>query len=103
MANFGTYENTENCINRTKTSSYVDCNAQWLNRRGGGGRGAECPPETSDREISADLSGKERQGNKGKWSRKEGKANKGRRKTEKRKSYKMRRGLFFFFSLFKTT
>ena len=29
--------------------------------------------ETSDREISADLQGKERQGKKGKWSSKEGK------------------------------
>ena len=28
---------------------------------GGRGQGAECPPETSDREVSADLSGKERQ------------------------------------------
>ena len=27
---------------------------------------AECPPETSDREIFADISGKERQGKKGK-------------------------------------
>ena len=46
----------------------------------GGGRGAECPPETSDREIFADVSGKKRQGKKGKmcenWGklrRKEGK------------------------------
>ena len=36
------------------------------------------PPETSDREISADLPGKERQGKKGKWSRKEGKSKKGK-------------------------
>ena len=41
---------------------------QWRNRR------EECPPETSDREISADLPGKEKQGKKGKWSRKEGKS-----------------------------
>ena len=34
--------------------------------RGEGG----CPPETSDREISADLPGKERQGKKGKWGKK---------------------------------
>ena len=31
-----------------------------------GGRGAECPPETSEREISADVLGKKRQGKKGK-------------------------------------
>ena len=34
---------------------------QWRNRWGAG-----CPPETSDWKISADLSGKERQGKKGK-------------------------------------
>ena len=34
---------------------------QWHNRQG-----AECPPETSDREIFADVSGKKRQGKKGK-------------------------------------
>ena len=33
---------------------------------GGGGRGEECPTETSDREIFADVSGKKRQGKKGK-------------------------------------
>ena len=48
--------------------------AQWHNRRG---QGAECPPETSDREISADISGKKRQGKKekggGELRRKEGK------------------------------
>ena len=44
---------------------------QWRNRR----VGAECPPETSDREISADLPGKkevrkkEKRG--GEWRRKE--------------------------------
>ena len=36
---------------------------QWRNRWGVRGR-AECPPETSDWEISADLPGKERQGKK---------------------------------------
>ena len=30
----------------------------------GGGRGAGCPSETSDREISADLLGKKRKGKK---------------------------------------
>ena len=40
---------------------------QWRNRQGagGGGDGAECPPETSDQEISADLPGKKRQGGNG--------------------------------------
>ena len=67
------------------------------------GGGAECPRDTPHRKISADLPGKERQGKKGKWRRKEGK----RRKIEKgkvekkiengrRKSYKWEwRGLFF--------
>ena len=36
---------------------------QWCNRQGAGGR---VPPETSDREIFADLPGKNRQGKKGK-------------------------------------
>ena len=31
-----------------------------------GGQGAECPPETFDREIFADVSGKNRQEKKGK-------------------------------------
>ena len=55
------------------------------------------PPETSDREISADLPGKERQGKKGKLSRKERKSKKEGWKIEtgRRKSYKMRRGPFF--------
>ena len=46
---------------------------QWRNRwrgaggQGGrGGRGAECLPEISDQEIFADVSGKKRQGKKGK-------------------------------------
>ena len=40
---------------------------QWHNRRGGGGkRGQSAPPETSDREMFADVSGKKRQGRKGK-------------------------------------
>ena len=60
------------------------------------------PPKTSDWEISADLPGKERQGEKGKWSRKEGKSKKGRWKIENgRKSYKMRRGPFFSFHFWK--
>ena len=39
---------------------------QWRNRWGGQERGAGCPPETSDQEIFADVSGKKRQGKKGK-------------------------------------
>ena len=56
------------------------------------------PPETSDREISADLPGKERQGKKGKWSKKEG----GKRGGEDFFIFFIY--LFFFcFSLLKTT
>ena len=58
------------------------------------------PPQTSDREISADLPGKERKG-KRENGEKEGKLKKGRWKIEnvRRKSYKMRRGDFFFFTV----
>ena len=49
--------------------------------RGGGGQGAECLPETSDREIFAYVSGKKRQGKKGKGM----KIKKKRRKIEKEK------------------
>ena len=73
----------------------------------GGGQGGSVPPQTFDREISADLPGKERQEKKGKWSRKEGKSKNAMWKIEngRRKSYKMRRGTLFFFrfSLLKTT
>ena len=41
----------------------VSRRCQWCNRRG---QGAECPPKTSDWEIFADVSGKKRQGKKGK-------------------------------------
>ena len=40
-------------------SKFTACGNQWRNRRGGG---SKVPPETSDQEISADLSGKTRQG-----------------------------------------
>ena len=52
----------------SKTQVGMSTDMQWRNRRGGGGQGqgAECPPETSDREIFADVSGKKRQGKKGK-------------------------------------
>ena len=58
------------------------------------------PPETSDREISADLPGKERQGGKrenGVEKKENRKREGGKLNMEWRKSYKMRRGLFFFF------
>ena len=41
-------------------------------------RGQSAPPDTSDWEIFVDLPGKERQGKKGKWRRKEGKPKKGK-------------------------
>ena len=74
----------------------------------GGGQGVRVPPETSDREIFADLPGKKRHGKRGKGVKIEKKNGKnGRWEIEngrwKSKSYKMRRGLFFCFSLFKTT
>ena len=49
---------------------------QWRNRFGG--QGGRMPPETSDWEISADLSGKERQGKKGEWEEKRRKIEKGK-------------------------
>ena len=62
--------------------------------------GGRIPPNTSHWEITADLTGKDRQG---KWKRK-GKSKKGRWKIEngRRKRCKMRRGtcLFFFFFFF---
>ena len=48
----------------------------------GGGRGAECPPETYDREISSDLPGKERGKEKREYGEKKGKLRKGRWKIE---------------------
>ena len=68
----------------------------------GGEKGAECPPEISDWEISADLSGKKQQGKKckrgenGDDCKREG----GKLKMEGGKSSTMRRGLFFFFFFF---
>ena len=48
---------------------------QWRNRGGGRGR---VPPETSDREISADLPGKESKEKGGKWGKKKRKIEKGK-------------------------
>ena len=87
---------------------------------GGGGRGAECPPETSDQESFADVSGKKRQGNKGKGVKIEKKRRKienwkregGKLKMEVGKVLKRVEDLlfcfcfcffFFCFSLLKTT
>ena len=71
----------------------------------GGGQGAVCPPETCDREIFADVSGKNREGKKGKGvqiDKKRRKMVKGRLKIGKgsRKSSKKIWRLFFFFFLF---
>ena len=70
----------------------------------GGGR---LPPETFDREISANLPGKNRQGKKGKgvkinWEEKKENRKRGGGKFENRrwKIYKMMRGPFFFFFFF---
>ena len=74
-------------------------NTHWLAMgrsgvTGGGGQGeAECPPETSDRENFADVSGKKRQGKKGEnWG--------GKLEMEAGKRYKKRWGPFFFFFFF---
>ena len=69
---------------------------QWRNRRGGGHL-------TSDREISADLSGKKEareKGQNGEEKNENCKRESGKLKMEGGKSSKMRRGLFFFFFFF---
>ena len=61
-------------------SDFFSVYVSGITSRGGGHRGQSAPPppaETSDREISADLPGKERQGKKGIWSRKRNKIEKG--------------------------
>ena len=70
---------------------------------GGGERGAECPPDTSEWEISADLSGKERQEKKGKMKKKRRKTEKGKAENFKWKEENLQneeRTHFFFFLLF---
>ena len=82
---------------------------------GGGGQGAECPPETSDREMFGDLSGKKREGkNLKRGETVEEKKKNIREKVENWKWKEGRRGkfqnveriffffFFFCFSLFKT-
>ena len=67
-----------------KTSFYMENgDKQCCNKWGVGGR---VPPETSDREISADLLGKKRQGKKGKGV----KIEKKRRKIYKREGGKVK-------------
>ena len=76
---------------------------QWRNRRGGGGgQGAEYPPEISDRQIFADVSRKKRQGKKGKGVKIEKKKRKiVKGKVGNWKSYKEKGDdLFFFFFFF---
>ena len=66
---------------------------------GGGAGGAETPPETSDREIFADVSGKKRQGKRGKGvkiEKKRWKIGNGSRKTSEKRG----EDLFFFFFAF---
>ena len=75
----------------------VPAYTQWRNRRGAGG--AECPPETSDRDIFADVSGKKRQGKKGKGvkiEKRRWKIGNGSRKMLEKEV----RTLFFFFFFF---
>ena len=68
------------------------------------GRGAECPPETSDREILADISGKRRQGKKGKrgenWEEKKENCKRERGKLEMEVGKVIKRGEDFFFFFF---
>ena len=69
---------------------------QWRNRRGAGGQSA--PPETCDREIFADISGKKRQGKKRKWvkiEKKRWEIGNGSRKTVEKE---VRTFFFFFFA-----
>ena len=74
---------------------------QWSNRGWGGrGQGAEFPPETSDREIFADVSGKNRQEKKGKGvkiEKKRKKIAKGIWKLEMEVGKVLKRGEDFFF------
>ena len=72
---------------------------------GGGAGGQSAPPETSDREIFADVSGKKRQGKKGKGvkiEKRRWEIGNGSRKTSENE---VRTFFFFFFcfSLLKTT
>ena len=81
---------------RPKRESY-----QWQQAGGGGGQGAECPPETSNREISADQSGKDRQEKMGNGVRrreiKKAKMTNLKLKLKEEKLQNEERTFFFFF------
>ena len=64
------------------------------------GRGQSVHPKTSDWGISADLPGKERQGEQVKWSRKEGKLKRGSEKLKMEGGNVTKLGEVFFFFLF---
>ena len=82
-----------------------NCDHDCSGVTGEGAGWAECHPRDfwpgnlCWRRPIADVSGKERQGKQGKWSRKKGKSKQGRVKIEngRRKSYKKRWVPFFFF------
>ena len=86
------------------------CLDHWHNRwgQGAGGRGQSAPRDFWPGNFcwsTRKIPGKERQGKKGKWRRKEGKSKKKKKRRWKieygrRKSYKMMRGPFFFFFFF---
>ena len=86
------------CIKFDRPQVYTACWSQWCNSWE---VGAECLPDTSHWEISADLPGKERQGKQGKWRKKEGKLKKegGKLKMEGEK-LQNKEGPFFFPFLF---
>ena len=50
----------------TRPYQHTDIQSSGVTGGGGGPGGQSAPPETSDREIFADVSGKKRQGKKGK-------------------------------------
>ena len=90
---------------------WLCCDKQWHNPipvfecvvTNSGVTGGECPPEIFDPEISADLSGKERQG---KIEQKRRKIEKGKVENWKWKEEKLQneeRTFFFFFFAFQTT
>ena len=80
---------------------------QWRNRQGGRGqsRGQSAPPETSDREIFADVSGKKarkkrKRGENWEEKKENYKREGGKKLNEGGKSYKKRWGPFFFLFFF---
>ena len=65
--------NQQSCVQENSIRKVTFCEQAYAS--GVTGRGQSANPKTSDREISADLPGKERQGKKGKMRKKEGKLN----------------------------